>query len=109
MKYVLKERIGKPDLFCGREEEMKRLIDWAARIPKEISKSHALLGRRKSGKTAIMQRLFNILWNKNGLVVPFYFEVLDQDMWLLEFAESYFCTFLSQFFFFCFKRATAYK
>jgi len=28
MQYVLKERIGLPDLFCGREEEMKRLIDW---------------------------------------------------------------------------------
>jgi hypothetical protein len=98
MKYVLEERIGNPDLFCGRDEEMSLLLAWATRIPKKISKSHALLGRRKSGKTAIMQRLFNILWNKNGLVVPFYFEVLDQDMWLLEFAESYFCTFLSQFF-----------
>ena len=67
MQYVLKERIGLPDLFCGREEEMKRLIDWTARIPKEISKSQAILGRRKSGKTAIMQRLFNILWNKKGV------------------------------------------
>jgi hypothetical protein len=29
MQYVLKERIGKPDLFCGRDEEMNRIIDWA--------------------------------------------------------------------------------
>jgi len=98
MQYALKERIGKPDLFCGRDEEMKRLIDWAAGIPKEISKSQAILGRRKSGKTAIMQRLFNILWIKNGQVVPFYFEVLDQDIWLLKFAKSYFYTFLTQYF-----------
>jgi len=103
MQYVLKERIGKPGLFCGRDEEMKRLIEWAANIPKEISKSHALLGRRKSGKTAIMQRLFNIIWNQNGAVVPFYFEVMDKDIWLLEFAETYFYTFLTQYFSFVFR------
>jgi len=98
MQYVLKERIGKPGLFCGREEEMKRLIEWSTNIPKEISKSQAILGRRKSGKTAMMQRLFNILWNQNGLVIPFYFEVLDQDIWLLDFAKKYFYTFLSHYF-----------
>jgi len=36
MQYVLKERIGQPDLFCGREYEMKRLIEWSSIIPKEI-------------------------------------------------------------------------
>ena len=103
MKYVLEERIGNPNLFCGRDKEMSLLLTWASRIPKKISKSQAILGRRKSGKTAIMQRLFNILWNKNAQVVPFYFEVLDQDIWLLEFARSYFYTFLSQFFSFVFR------
>jgi len=49
MKYVLEERIGNPDLFCGRDEEMSLLLAWATRIPKKVSKSHALLGRRKSG------------------------------------------------------------
>jgi len=104
MQYALKERIGRPDLFCGRETEMKWLMEWSSRIPKELAKSQALLGRRKSGKTAIMQRLFNILWNQNGLVIPFYFEVRDQNMWLLKFAESYFCTFLSQYFSFVLRK-----
>ncbi len=98
MKYALEERIGNPNLFCGRDEEMSLLLKWASRIPKKISKSQAILGRRKSGKTAIMQRLFNILWNKNGPVVPFYFEVMDKNIWLLKFAKSYFYTFLSQYF-----------
>ena len=98
MKYILEERIGNPNLFCGRDEEMSLLLAWASRIPKKISKSQAILGRRKSGKTAIMQRLFNLLWNKNGPVVPFYFEVQDKDIWLLEFARNYFYTFLSQYF-----------
>jgi len=98
MIYALEERIGSPDLFCGREQEMSLLLEWACRIPKKISKSQAILGRRKSGKTAVMQRLFNILWNQNDKVVPFYFEVMDKNIWLLDFAKSYFYTFLSQYF-----------
>ncbi|TGO02002.1 hypothetical protein PN36_32260 [Candidatus Thiomargarita nelsonii] len=71
MKYALKERIGDQSLFCGRKQEMDLLI------PRKMAKSRALLGRRKCGKSAIMQRLFNILWNKNGRVIPFYFEVRE--------------------------------
>jgi len=104
MQYALKERIGHPDLFCGRKTEMKWLMKWSSRIPRELAKSQALLGRRKSGKTAIMQRLFNILWRQNAQVVPFYYEVRDNKMWLLDFAESYFCTFLSQYFSFVFRK-----
>jgi len=97
MIYALKERIGKPDLFCGREREMNLLMNWVDLIPKELAKSHALLGRRKTGKTAIMQRLFNILWDRNSDVVPFYFEVLDKNDWLLDFADKYYRTFLTQY------------
>ncbi|MCP4345696.1 MAG: hypothetical protein GY795_09240, partial [Desulfobacterales bacterium] len=57
----------------------------------------ALLGRRKCGKTAIMQRLFNILWNRHGRVIPFYIEVLDRNQWLLDFSDNYFRTFMSQY------------
>ena len=95
--YALRERIGEPSLFCGRKREMELLLNWAEKIPQQISKSRARLGRRKSGKTAIMQRLFNILWNKNNRVIPFYFEVLDFDQWLLDFSADYYRTFLSQY------------
>jgi len=105
MQYALKERIGQPGLFCGRETEMKQLMEWVSRIPKELSKSQAMLGRRKSGKTAIMQRLFNILWNQNGQVIPFYFEISDKNLWLLDFAKNYFYTFLSQYFSFVLRKS----
>ncbi len=97
MIYALEERIGEPRLFCGRKREMELLLNWVSKIPKKLSKSRALLGRRKSGKTAIMQRLFNILWNRDSNVIPFYFEVQDQNRWLLHFSEDYFRTFLSQY------------
>jgi len=44
-----------------------------------------------------MQRLFNILWEQNGAVIPFYFEVRDYRQWLLEFSDIYYRTFMSQF------------
>ena len=69
MKYALKERIGNPSLFCGRKQEMELLINWSQSIPREIVKSRALLDRRKCGKSAIMQRLFNILWEQTGAVI----------------------------------------
>jgi len=97
MKYALKERIGDQSLFCGRKQEMELLINWVQSIPREMAKSRALLGRRKCGKSAIMQRLFNILWNQNGRVIPFYFEVRDYEQWLLEFSDAYYRTFMSQY------------
>lgn len=98
MIYALEERIGDPELFCGRHEEMSILMEWINRISIKRARSRALLGRRKSGKTAIMERLFNILWNQTERrVVPFYFEVKDQNRWLLHFADEYLRTCLTQY------------
>ena len=97
MEYALKERIGKPELFIGREEELEYLLNWAAGIKNEMSKSTALLARRKMGKTAIMQRLFNILFHKNDGVIPFYFEVKEIDTWALTFSKDFFFSFIYQY------------
>ena len=97
MIYAFKERIGSPLLFCGRKKPMALLMNWVDMIPREMAKSRALLGRRKCGKSAMMQRLFNILWNQHGKVIPFYFEVLDYNQWLLDFAADYYLTFMSQY------------
>ncbi|RKZ91577.1 MAG: hypothetical protein DRR19_06790 [Candidatus Parabeggiatoa sp. nov. 1] len=97
MIYAFEERIGDQSLFCGRREQMALLMNWVNLIPRKMAKSRALLGRRKCGKSAIMQRLFNILWNQNGPVIPFYLEVLDHDQWLLDFSDTYYRTFISQY------------
>ena len=60
MDYALKERIGKPDLFVGRKKEMAFFLKWIDDIKDEKSMSTAIMARRKMGKTAIMERLFNI-------------------------------------------------
>jgi len=58
-------------------------MNWVENIPRKMAKSRALLG----GKSAIMQRLFNILWNQQGKIIPFYFELQDYNQWLLAFAD----------------------
>ncbi|MDM8559745.1 hypothetical protein [Candidatus Parabeggiatoa sp. HSG14] len=97
MIYALKERIGNPLLFCGRKQQMALLMKWVDMIPRKMAKSRVLLGRRKCGKSALMQRLFNILWNQNGAVIPFYLEVQDVNQSLLKFSEEYYRTFMSQY------------
>ncbi|MCP4395738.1 MAG: hypothetical protein GY801_00295 [bacterium] len=77
MQIYLKERIGKPELFTGRKQELASLLKWIDGIKKEISKSTALLSRRKTGKTALLERLYNLTFDKHDQVIPFYLEILD--------------------------------
>ena len=97
MQYPLEEKIGNPDLLVGREQEFKRFDKWLGNMPKKLSKSWALLGRRKSGKTAFVQRLFNKLWSDNGKVIPFYISIPETPIWFANLAVKYYTTFASQY------------
>ncbi|MCP4705106.1 MAG: hypothetical protein GY865_10885, partial [candidate division Zixibacteria bacterium] len=52
---------------------------------------------RKTGKSAILLRLYNIIFNKNDGVIPFYFEMKQTDQWIVDFSIDFFLTFLSQY------------
>ncbi len=97
MKYPLPEIIGNPDLFTGRKKEFDLLDKWLSRIPDRLAESLAILSRRKSGKTAIVQRIFNRLWSQNGQVIPFYINVQERNIWLADFTANFFQIFTSQF------------
>jgi len=97
MDYALKERIGKPELFTGRKEELAYFLKWIDDIKEEKSMSTAVLARRKMGKTAIMERLFNITFFKNDGVIPFYYEVKEVKMWVGDFCVDFFLTFVYQY------------
>jgi hypothetical protein len=97
MQYPLPESIGNPGLLVGREKEFALLDQWISRMPKLLSKSRAFLGRRKSGKTAIVQRIFNRLWSENGPVIPFYINIREKKVWYPDFAIEYYRTFASQY------------
>ncbi len=97
MQYPLSEKIGEPALFVGRERELKYFDNWLANIPKRLSKSRVIIARRKSGKTAFVQRIFNQLWSENGAVIPFYFEFGEIKIWFPNLAIDYYRTFASQY------------
>ncbi len=97
MRIWLKERIGTPELFTGRKGELTYFLNWIERIRREISMSTAILSRRKTGKTAILQRLYNITFHRDAGIVPFYFEIREADQWLGDLCEEFLLTFVYQF------------
>jgi hypothetical protein len=97
MDYALKERIGKPELFTGRKEELSYFLNWINDIKEEKSQSTAVMARRKMGKTALLERLFNITFFKNDGVIPFYYEIKEVKMWVVDFCQDFFLTFIYQY------------
>ncbi len=97
--YPLAEEIGDPDLFVGREQEMKRLLKWADGTKRRISKSTGILSRRKKGKTALLQRFFNILYTRNDpQLIPFYYRIPEEHVPKPLFAETFYRRLMSQYF-----------
>ncbi len=97
MHYPLEEKIGNPDLFVGREREFRNLGKWLSKIPRKAPKSRVILARRKSGKTACVQRIFNQLWSERGDVIPFYLDIAENKVWYLMFAREDYRAFASQY------------
>jgi hypothetical protein len=97
MDYALKERIGKPELFTGRKEELAYFLKWINDIKDEKSQSTAIMARRKMGKTALLERLFNITFYKNDGVIPFYYEIKEVKKWVGDFCVDFFLTFVYQY------------
>jgi hypothetical protein len=97
MDYALEERIGNPDLFTGRKAELAYFLKWISDIKERKSQSTAMLARRKMGKTAILERLFNITFYKNDGVIPFYYEIKEKKMWVVDFCVGFFLTFIYQY------------
>ncbi len=97
MEYALKERIGNPELFTGRKEELAYFLEWIDEIKKKNSRSTALPARLKMGKTALLERLFNITYSKNDGVIPFYYEIKETPIWVGDFCLDFFLTFIYQY------------
>lgn len=77
IEFAIKERVGKPEHFIGRIEELEYLYTWANNIKQQISRSIAFLGRRKIGKSLILERLYNIIYSEQKGLIPFYYEFTE--------------------------------
>ncbi|HQQ66479.1 MAG TPA: hypothetical protein PLO55_10095, partial [Thermotogota bacterium] len=97
--YALPEQIGRTALFVGRKKEFDYFLgDWYYYLQNNTAQSQAIVARRKKGKTAFLQRLFNILWSSpENNVIPFYYSVQDKPITQSGFAEDFFTLFMGQF------------
>ena len=77
IEFAIEERVGEPENFIGRIKELEFLYNWAGNISKKISRSIAFLGRRKIGKSLILERLYNIIYSEKKGLIPFYYEFTE--------------------------------
>ena len=105
--FALDEEIGHPDLFTGRKKELAYFLDWCKGVENKLSQSTAILARRKRGKTALIQRLYNILWTANNpKAIPFFFRPAEINTPLLAFSSIFYSSLILQYFAFKLRNPT---
>ncbi|MEM7532271.1 MAG: ATP-binding protein [Chloroflexota bacterium] len=97
---LLEDQVG--DTFVNREGDLAYYWRWISTIPENNLNSHALIGRRRTGKTAILSKLFNMLFRDQKKVLPIYVsfaDFLDGDRVLTmeDFADMYLSAYISCF------------
>ncbi len=98
LEFALKEEIGNTALFAGRTAELGYFLEWAEGTRREISQSHALMSRKRRGKTALVQRLYNILYTRNDpQIIPFYYRIPDYPISQLDFGDQFYRALISQY------------
>lgn len=96
--FALKEEIGMPELFAGRKKDIEYFLKWAEGVKKELNLSIALFARRKKGKTALVQRLYNVLFTQNDpMIIPFYYKVKEESKSKLELADEFYNSLICQY------------
>ena len=94
---ALSEEIGDPNLFIGRQKDLDFFLDWVDLVKRGIGQSQVILARKRRGKTALVQRLYNILYSRNdAAVIPFYFRVPEGNMSTLDYSDFFLRSLISQ-------------
>lgn len=81
--------------FVNRRTELDLFWRWATEIPERTKGSYALIGLRRTGKTAILHKLFNRLFYEQQRVTPVYISFAEylsrpHPIDAYEFAAEYF-------------------
>jgi len=102
------------DLFVDRHEELRLGRLWIQDIPLRHLNSWALVGRRRTGKTAILVKLFNQVFDEQDRVVPVFITFARyvkraEPISYYEFAEEYFGSYLRCYLAFRYRKPTLIK
>ena len=85
-------------VFVNREYELDLFWTWATSVPKIAQNSFALVGLRRTGKTAILRQVFNRLFYEQKAVMPVYISfaayLRSQPITIDDFFEEHFIAYL---------------
>jgi hypothetical protein len=96
LKLPVEEMLSEGE-FTDRVEILYHLEQWYKNIKHRISSSNALISPRRMGKTALLDRLVNIVFFKDYEVAPFYFKMKREETTLRRFVLEYYTTFFRQY------------
>ena len=85
------------DEFTDREEIISLLVKRARNTPRDMTLSTSVIGRRRLGKTAVMEQVYNRLFWEQDEVVPIYFNFEAKPTDSTRFAWAYFSNFVRQY------------
>ena len=63
--------------FVDRDEILAELQGWATQFPKQSASTQALIGRRRTGKTSILMKLYEYLFYEQQMVLPVFITFED--------------------------------
>ena len=95
------ERVN-ADVFTDREEILAKLWKWVEWTAKG-GRSTALLAPRRMGKSVLLERLYNMMFWEQDMVVPFLFEMNDESRTIETLNRQYYTTFIKQYLAFKFR------
>ncbi|MBV7329745.1 hypothetical protein KFU94_16160 [Chloroflexi bacterium TSY] len=103
----LEDLVG--ELFVDRHEEVKMYWEWGTNVPPPVGNSRALIGRRRTGKTSILVRVFNRLFHEQEKILPVYVSFaqylhLNRPLTMQEVGDHYLAGYLSSFLAFRYRR-----
>lgn len=102
------------DWFVNRRAELDLFWQWATGIPHPGRRSFALVGLRRTGKTAILHKTFNRLFNEQERVLPVYISFAQylnrpEPITSYEFAEEYFAGYIRSYLAFRYRRPELHR
>jgi len=97
------------NLFVNRDEELEKFWKWATGVPHPSRNSYAFVGLRRTGKTAILHKLFNRLFYEQEAVLPVYISFADylyqtEPITVYEFANEFFVGYMRSYFAFRYRK-----
>lgn len=97
------------ELFVNREDELALFTNWANSIPRLPLNSFALVGRRRTGKTAILKKVYNWLFHEQERILPVYISFdgylsRQEPISSYQFAEEYFSGYIRSYLAFTYRK-----